>query len=179
MREPSEDELDRWMARLAQGDRSAFEPLFRALHPRAIRFARARLGPDLAADAAQSSMERVFARASEFTPGRPVLPWFYAVVANEVRALARRHSARDVAALGAPTSEWKTSPDDPERLVLERELYLALERAIASLDNSSAEVIAAVLGRVDVPALNAPAFRKRVSRAYARLRLLLGGFDGE
>ena len=42
MRDPDEDELDRAMARLADGEREAFDPLFRALHPRALRFARAR-----------------------------------------------------------------------------------------------------------------------------------------
>ena len=67
------------MARLADGEREAFDPLFRDLHPRALRFARARLGPDLAQDAAQAALVKVFARASEFTPGAAVLPWFYAV----------------------------------------------------------------------------------------------------
>ncbi|WP_437717045.1 hypothetical protein WMF45_11890 [Sorangium sp. So ce448] len=50
---------------------------------------------------------------------------------------------------------------------------------IASLDAPSAEAIGALLGQTARPAIDAPAFRKRVSRAYARLRLLLGGSDGE
>jgi hypothetical protein len=58
MRDPDEDELDRLMAQLAQGERDAFAPLFRALHPRALRLARARLGPDGAADAAQAAPGR-------------------------------------------------------------------------------------------------------------------------
>jgi DNA-directed RNA polymerase specialized sigma24 family protein len=178
MRDPDEDELDGLMSQLAQGERDAFDPLFRALHPRAIRLARARLGPTRADDAAQAALERVFARAAEFTPGRPVLPWFYAIVANEIRALAREGGAGRAEAERSAGEAWAVEPEDPERLLLERELRRAVERATASLDDVSAETIAALIGGGARPAIAAPAFRKRVSRAYARLRLLLGGSDG-
>jgi RNA polymerase sigma-70 factor (ECF subfamily) len=179
MREPDEDELDRLMAALAQGERAAFDPLFRALYPRALRFARARVGPDQAADAAQSALARVFARAVDFTPGSPVLPWFYAIVANEARALARR-GARPVldGERAAVAEAWASAPEDPERVLLDGELRRALDRAIEALDETSAGTIAALLGRSARPEIAAPAFRKRVSRAVARLRLLLGGPDG-
>ncbi len=178
MRDPDEDELDRAMARLADGEREAFDPLFRALHPRALRFARARLGPELAEDAAQAALVKVFARASEFTPGAAVLPWFYAVVANEMRAVARAHAPRGGVTIVDATSPWAASTEDPERLLLERELHEAMERAITDLDEPSAEAIGALLGRAARPAASEVAFRKRISRAYARLRVLLGGFDG-
>jgi RNA polymerase sigma-70 factor (ECF subfamily) len=171
------EQLDRLMARLAEGDRSAFDPLFRALYPRARGMARARLGAELASDAAQSALERVFARADEFTPGRPVLPWFYAIVANEVRCLARRHAPAggddvDTAEIEPGTTE------DPERLLIKQERISALDQVIASLDGPSAEAIVAVLGRGDRPPIGADAFRKRVSRVYARLRSLLGDDHG-
>jgi RNA polymerase sigma-70 factor (ECF subfamily) len=178
MREPDEDGLDRWMSELSQGERGAFDPLFRALYPRALRLAQARLGPTRAADAAQAALERVFARAGEFTPGRPVLPWFYAIVVNEVRALAREGGEGRSEAERLAGESWAAPPDDPERLLLEQELHRAVERAVASLDDGSAETIALLLDGGARPAIAAPAFRKRVSRAYARLRLLLGGFDG-
>jgi RNA polymerase sigma-70 factor (ECF subfamily) len=178
VRDPDEDELDRTMARLADGEREAFDPLFRALHPRALRFARARLGPDLAQDAAQAALVKVFARASEFTPGAAVLPWFYAVVANEMRAVARTHAPRDGVPSASAESPWAAAPADPERLLLERELHDAMERAVANLDAPSAAAIGALLGRAARPAVSEVALRKRISRAYARLRVLLGGFDG-
>lgn len=177
--ELDEGELDHLMARLAQGERDAFDPLFRALHPRALRFAGARVGPDRAADAAQAALVRVFSRAGEFTAGRPVLPWFYAIVANEVRAIARKGGAGRKQAELSAAEAWAVTPDDPERLLVERELGRALERALASLDDGSAAAIAVVLGRSATPEVSSPAFRKRVSRAYARLRLLLGGSDGD
>lgn len=176
-REANEATLDALMARLADGDRAAFDPLFDALYPRALRLARLKLGGDGAADVAQNTMLRVFDRAAEFIPGRPVLPWFYAIAANEVRALQR--AARAQAARTSMETTEPVADDDPERALLDHELHAVLDRAIASLDSTSAEAIGALLGRRDRPPLDDAAWRKRVSRAYARLRVLLGGSYGK
>jgi RNA polymerase sigma-70 factor, ECF subfamily len=168
----SEAELDALMARLAEGDRGAFDALFRALHPRALRLARARLDLANAEDVAQSALIKVFARASEFTPGRPVLPWFYAVLSNELRSLVRRQK-RTV--LTEPARFVGADEQDLEAELLQRELARALELAIAELDREAAEAIHAMLERGERPQIDPVAFRKRVSRAYARLRLYLGG----
>jgi DNA-directed RNA polymerase specialized sigma24 family protein len=168
--EVSERELDDLMSRLAGGDRDAFDPLFRALWPRALAAAGRRLEPQAAADAAQSAMVRVFSRAAEFRPGSPVLPWFYAVLANEVRAVARGTKAH--ADIGAASSVGDGA--DPEGRSVDRELREALARAIDSLDAASAEAIAALLGERERPNIGDAAFRKRLSRAYAKLRVLLG-----
>jgi RNA polymerase sigma factor (sigma-70 family) len=165
----TERELDELMDRLAGGDRAAYEPLFRALWPRAVGAAGRRLPPHAADDAAQSAMVRVFSRATEFRRGSPVLPWFYAVVANEVRAALRAKSHADLDSAGTVTDG-----EDPERLSLEREVRAALAEAIRALDPQSAEAIAVLLGERERPAIDAAAFRKRVSRAYARLRVLVG-----
>lgn len=169
-----EVDLDALMSRLACGDRSAFEPLYVDLWPRALRLARARLGPDRADDAAQSALLKVFARASDFMPGRPCLPWFYAVLANEVRGV-RRRDARLVSDEGA--SEALVTAEDPESLLARRELERALELAVDALEDDAANAIRAMLGRAPEPAVNGATFRKRVSRAYAKLRLMLGGHD--
>ena len=164
-----ERELDRLMSRLADGDRTAFEPLFHALWPRALAAARRRLEPQAAADAAQATMMKLFARAPEFTRGAAVLPWFYAIAANEVRAIQRRAKA------SVPVDEALPSRDDPERAAMDRELRAAVARAIEELDGPSAEAIAALFGEAERPAIDNAAYRKRVSRAYAKLRILLGG----
>jgi RNA polymerase sigma-70 factor (ECF subfamily) len=165
-RTTSEADLDALMDRLSDGDRSAFEPLYEALRPRAARFARSRLGDANAEDAAQGTLLRVFSRASEFQRGRPVLPWFYAIAANEIRAIARKKTI---------AIEDDRTVVDPERELCERELARAVERAIADLDDDSAEAILAVLERGPRPDAPPATFRKRVSRAYARLRIILGG----
>jgi len=167
------------MARLSSGDRAAFDPLFRALYPRAVRFARSKLPEDQAADAAQRVLMKVFARASQFEPGRPALPWFYAVAGNELRTLERQAAQGRRRQVAADHADAVAAPDDPERLLLDRELHAALDRAVAELDDESADAILAMLGEARRPGLAPATFRKRVSRAYARLRILLGGADGE
>jgi RNA polymerase sigma-70 factor (ECF subfamily) len=167
----TEAALDALMGRLAAGDRAAFEPLFQALHPRAVRFARGRLPAASADDVAQNALLKVFAHAARFAPGRPALPWFYAIVANEIRAARRQSRGYTALDAGEGDSAEERSHEDE---LLERELLRALERAIDSLDQASAEAIQAQLGRDPRPQLTSSTFRKRVSRAYARLRLLLG-----
>jgi RNA polymerase sigma-70 factor (ECF subfamily) len=161
------------MARLADGDRAAFDPLFRELHPRAVRLARLRLGETDALDAAQAALEKVFARAGEFTPGRPVLPWFYAIAANEVHGISRR--VKTMNARTGDGAEAAQSASDPEQELATAELRAAVLAAVEALDPLSASAIAALLGDA-APAVGNAAHRKRVSRAYARLRQLLGGF---
>jgi RNA polymerase sigma factor (sigma-70 family) len=169
-----EAELDALMTRLASGDRSAFAPLYEALRPRAIRLVTMRFGPAHAADVAQAALLAVFARASEFRPGKPCLPWFYAIVANELRA-ARRRDARLVVADLA--EDALVDDRDAEGELIARELERAMELAVDSLDADSANAIRALLGRAPLPDVPPAAFRKRVSRAYTKLRLLLGGHD--
>jgi RNA polymerase sigma factor (sigma-70 family) len=141
--------------------------------------ARIKLGEDQAADCAQSVMMKVFARAREFETGRPALPWFYAVAANELRTFDRRNARRQRTTVDESRANEVQGADDPERLLLQQELRSCLERAVASLDENSAEAIACMLDDRPGPNLSASAFRKRVSRAYAKLRLLLGGIDAE
>jgi DNA-directed RNA polymerase specialized sigma24 family protein len=132
------------------------------------------LGPRHAADVAQSALLRVFAGASDFDPSRPCLPWFYAIVANEIQA-ARRREARIVAA--EIKDDALVDENDAERQLVERELARAVDVAIESLDVEAAGAIRALLGLLPLPDIAPPTFRKRVSRAYAKLRLLLGGHN--
>jgi RNA polymerase sigma factor (sigma-70 family) len=168
-RDANEAELDALMSRLADGDRDAFVPLFEALRPRAVRLARARLGASLAEDAAQATLLRVFTRASDFESGRAVLPWFYAIAANEVRAIERR-----VRSSTEPPPNSISLANDPECELDEREMRRAIDRAIAELDDDAARAILAMLDDAPPPNLEPSTFRKRVSRAYAKLRVILG-----
>lgn len=170
MREESEAALDALMARLSTGDRAAFEPLFHALYPRAVRFARARLAPANADDVAQSTLLKVFAHAHRFVAGRALMPWFYAIMANEIRAAQR--SERGQRSRRAQSEPLTVAPH--EEALVARELLRALELAIEQLDDEAAAAIRAQLGERERPELAPATFRKRISRAYARLRLLLG-----
>jgi len=167
----TEHELDTWMAALARGDRDAFTPLFRELHPRALRFASRRLPEAYVDEVAQQVLVAIFARASEFTPDRAVLPWFYAVCANEVRRTQRALRGTEEVPESIPASESLA-----DARIEQQELHVALERAIATLDARSAQAIGFLLGRADKPEIPDVTIRKRISRAYARLRAV---FDGD
>ena len=167
------------MSRLSLGEREAFDPLFRALYPRAVRFAHLKLDKEQAADAAQSILMKVFARASAFEAGKPVLPWFYAIAANELQTIRRRAMTAQRRTVDESAADHVPAPESPENAVLERELRRSLDLAIDALDEESAHAIGCLLGVNVRPAVTASAFRKRVSRAYARLRFLLGGIDGK
>lgn len=160
------------MSRLARGDRSAFDGLFAALGARALRLARQKVGAADAEDVAQRALLRVFARASDFTPGRACLPWFYAILSNELRS-ERRSRARIVLDAGV-AAQSLPADTDTEGALLTRELERALESALSELDTDAAEAIASLLGRGLPPDVKPATLRKRLSRAYAKLRLLLG-----
>lgn len=167
------------MARLAAGERAEFDRVYRELLPRAQRVARRAVPADVADDVAQQALLRVFERAAEFEPGRACLPWFYAVVANTLRTVTRR--AQKARARGVALDDAELAAlGDPETALAERELRRALAVAVDELDEISAASIAALLGEAEVPAIPPATFRKRLSRAYARLRALLdapGGSD--
>lgn len=169
-----ETELDALMSRLADGDRSAFTPLFDTLYPRALGVARRRLDVAHAEDAAQRTMTALFARAHEFTRGRAVLPWFYAIAANETHAIARK--LRVAASREAPAglADAVTADDDPEQVLARAETRALLREAVAALDPLSASAIEEQLAEDEREGPRSPALRKRLSRAYARLRSLLG-----
>lgn len=169
-----EAELNMLMNRLADGDRAAFEPLFHALRPRALRLARSRVSGSLAEEVAQAALLNVFARASEFTKNRPVLPWFYAIVANEVRSAWRREQR-----LARPVTPDDTHAASPEDEALAAEIVRALDVSHDALSPSDRDALEAMLGRKGRPPVADAAFRKRVSRATARLRALVEAFYGD
>src|SRR5713101_9596107 len=77
-------DLNALMARLADGDRSAFTPVFQLLWPPTLRLCQGLLKNDAdAKDAAQQSMEKILSRASDYDAARPAQPWALAIAAWE------------------------------------------------------------------------------------------------
>lgn len=158
--------VSQWTARLADGDRAAFDPLFDALWPFVRALARRWLSDDADADdAAQQTLLRVFARVSEYDPARDAVPWIVAIAANECRTLRNRRLRRREDALPDDLVRAEASFEEHQLEVLATELLTELS------PDDRAALRAAWFGdgRPDV----APAtFRKRVQRAAERLRAL-------
>lgn len=164
--------LQRSMVRLADGDRSAFAPVFEALWPVLRAFAGRAVGPADGEDAAQAALLRVFSRASEFDPSRDALAWALGIAAFECRTLRKRRARRAARELPvAAAADWLAPADvapSPEAALIERDLRAAVATVIGGLRPIDAETILALeSGDRDVPGAT---FRKRLERAVSRFR---------
>lgn len=159
--------LDALLAALADGDRRAFDPVYSLCAPIVTRYAQRTLSAADADDVAQAALLRLFARASEYDPRRPALPWILGIVANEVRTHRRRVGRRREEAL---TLDGEARERSPEDAVAERELIEAAESLLEGLSPTDREAIASAIGACARPLVAPATFRKRLSRALARLR---------
>lgn len=166
-------ELDDLLRRLADGERSAFQPLFDALWPLLRRFATRFLGSEADGDdAAQQALLKVFARAREYDAAREALPWILTIATNECRTLRKGHIRRkevgseSLAVLAARQAS-------PEQALILNQLKAALAEVFTELRPEDVETLAGAVtdDRSERPAVSGATFRKRVERALERLRL--------
>lgn len=162
------------MARLSDGDRSAFRPVFAALWPPVHAFCTRVLGECAdAEDAAQQALEKVFSRASMYDRARSALPWALGIAAWECRTLRKRaQRARREAidrAEGLPSAE--PSPEDRAAV---KELEDAARAVLGRLSEADRETLYATFAEDpgERPLISGAAFRKRRERALGRLREL-------
>ena len=164
-------EVQRWMARLADGDRAAFAPLYGELWPALQRFCRRALGRDADGDdAAQQVLCNLFSRAHEFDPTRDAFAWAFGIAAWECRTVLRRRGRRREAPLDETTAT--ATEEEAETAMIQRDLLAAATETMATLRGEDLAIIVAALdGDPDGRAGLAPAtYRKRLERALGRLR---------
>jgi RNA polymerase sigma-70 factor (ECF subfamily) len=164
-------ELDEWMRRLADGDRSVFEPTYAALWPVVRAFCRRVLPEGDADDAAQHALLKAFDRAATYETGRDALAWVLAIASWECRTIARRaHRSRgrerDSASLEVAVDERRS----PEALVVEAELSRALDEALGALSPEDRATLERTMLDEAPPDVLAATFRKRRERAMVRLK---------
>jgi RNA polymerase sigma-70 factor (ECF subfamily) len=170
-------DLQGWMIRLADGDRSAFHPVFETLWPVLRRLTARHLPAADAEDAAQEALIKIFRRAAEFDPTRSALAWSLGIAAYEIRTARRLHQRRRE---GSTETETFTSRRDagpnPEEALLARDVEEMLQAALGMLRPEDSETLR-LYSRSERPAV-AATFRKRVERALARLRAAWRTSDG-
>ena len=159
--------LQRGMCALADGDRSAFDPVFAALWPLLRRFAeRALLDPSAGEDAAQSALVKVFSCAAEFDPERDALSWALGIAAYECRT-ARKKQARRREDVTAAPPEPGPAVASPEDVAIDTDLQAAAAGLLGTLRPvDAATLLAAARGDRERSSL----FRKRLERALSRFR---------
>ena len=163
-----QEELILLLVRLAEGDRSAFSRMFELLWPRIHALCLSLLShPQDADDAAQSAMEKILTRASEYDRSRPAAPWALGIAAWECRTLrARARRRREVADDELAEVRAEALAEDE---LIRRELESA---AVAVLQELSPTDRAALVAAFWEEARSAatPAARKQRQRALERLR---------
>ena len=161
--------LQEALARLADGDRSAFHPVFTLAWPMVRSFTRALLrgAPD-ADDAAQEALLRVFERSPAFDPARPAVPWIMAIAFNECRTLRRRRFRRREDAIDA--ADGLAGHGSMEDELVRADLVRAARAALDGLPEADVDTLMAALDGDRPEGVPAATFRKRLERARARLR---------
>ena len=153
------------MQRLAEGDRSAFDPLFAALWPVVLRFTERAVGPGDGPDAAQTALDKVFSNAHAFDTERDAVAWIFSIVAYECRTVKTRTRRRRE----EPGDVVEPASEPLEEALVRRDLERALVDALEDLSAADRELVGDVIAG-KVPEMRSPTYRKRVSRAFARLR---------
>jgi RNA polymerase sigma-70 factor (ECF subfamily) len=155
------------MARVAEGDRSSFSPLFESLWPRVLRLCTCLLHNEAdAADAAQQAMEKVLVRACDYDPARPALPWALAIASWECRTVQRKRSrSRELSGTGLLEPALDPATPDPAQRDLER---AALD-AMGTLSDQDRETLMSTFWE-EAASVSGATLRKRRERALVRLR---------
>jgi RNA polymerase sigma-70 factor (ECF subfamily) len=165
--------LQRDLARLADGDRDAFHPVFVRLWPLVRGFVGRHVPPGEADDAAQEALVKVFARAAQFDPQRDALTWALTLAAYEIKTIRRRHLRRREAA--RPADDVLAGTADPaagpEEIAMRRQREDAVAAALALLRPEDEATLRAYMTE-EPPDVPGATFRKRVQRALLRLRTL-------
>jgi RNA polymerase sigma-70 factor (ECF subfamily) len=174
--EPAErSRLNEQLARLADGDREAFHPVFLALLPVLRRFAARHAPPQEADDLAQEALVKVFAQASRFDPDRDALAWAVEIASWEIRTWRRRQQRRREDTLEAAPSPSLVAPaPSPEDLAVTAGRNEQLDRLLNELPPLDRETLEAYALDERPSGVPAPTFRKRVERGLRRVRRLLG-----
>jgi len=164
---PELSKLDDLMKQLADGDRSAFRPVFDLLWGPTLRLCRGMLMNEAdAADGAQQAMTKILERASDYDPARPALPWALAIAGWECRTLKRARSRRrETQEDEGPEVTGGAAEND----FITRQLSAAAVMAMGELTQADQDVLRATYwdGAAEV---SGATLRKRRKRALERLQ---------
>jgi RNA polymerase sigma-70 factor (ECF subfamily) len=164
--------LNRSMAALADGDRSAFDTVYRILWPVLARFVTA-MSTDrmISEDIAQQAMLKILTRVATFDPSMDAVAWSMGIAVNEYRSYFRKLSNR----ASDERERSQAEPIDantPEAITIRTDLSNAARAVLNELRPQDRQVIVAALYDAHRPPLAAGTFRKRLQRALAASRLI-------
>ena len=171
--------LNRSMAALADGDRGAFDPVYRTLWPLLVRFVAVISGDRMIAeDMAQQAMLKILARVSTFDRSKDAVAWSITIAVNEYRSHQRKLGNR-ATTQGEWTLAEPANDDGPEAIAIRDNLRDAARAVMGQLGQQDLDVVVAAMYEGQRPPLAAAAFRKRLQRAVANTRLIWKRYYGD
>ena len=160
-------ELQDNLTRLADGDRQAFDAVFRHVWPVVHALASRYLPSSDADDAAQGALLKLFEKASAFDRERDAVAWVIGVAMWEIRTVRRRSwRRRDTSSL-VDATEIPMSGASPEERAIAADLAAAIGQTLATLRAEDRE---ALLRYARDERTAGAGFRKRLQRARERMR---------
>ena len=179
MDEVTRSQLNRSMAELADGERRAFDPVYRTLWPVLVRFVAVISGDRMIAeDMAQQAMLKILARVSTFDHSGDAVAWSMTIAINEYRSYRRKFGNR-ATTQGEWTLAEPTDDDAPEAIAIRDNLRDAARAVMGQLRPQDLEVVVAAMYEGQRPPLAATAFRKRLQRALANSRVIWKKYYGD
>lgn len=173
-------DVDRAMARYAEGDDESFAVVYAAIGPRLHRFLRRLSGADdLASDLLQETLLRMHLARAAFRPGSAVLPWSYTIARNVFldRARSRKHTALSLEQLEQSGVPEPVESARAEGEVLAREGARAVERALARMSDARREAFVlirfegmSVADAAEILGVSENAVKLRAFQAYEAIR---------
>ena len=179
MDEVTRSQLNRSMAELADGERRAFDPVYRTLWPVLVRFVAVISGDRMIAeDMAQQAMLKILASVSTFDHSGDAVAWSMTIDINEYRSYRRKRGNR-ATTQGEWTLAEPTDDDAPEAIAIRDNLRDAARAVMGQLRPQDLEVVVAAMYEGQRPPLAATAFRKRLQRALANSRVIWKKYYGD
>lgn len=158
------------LARLADGDRSAFAVVMAELWPVILTFVKRAVREVAdAEDVAQEVFVKVASRIADYDRGRDGLTWVYAIAAFEIRTQLRRLQRRRETSPLAEADEPADPAPSQIDFMIDDEITKMLTSALGELSEGERALLGVGESSVDV-ALTGTAIRKRRQRALSRLR---------
>jgi RNA polymerase sigma-70 factor (ECF subfamily) len=159
-------QLEALLVQLADGDRGAFDEVFRWLWPPMLRLCSGMLKNEAdAADAAQQALEKVLLRCDEYDRARPALPWALAIAAWECRTLMKKRARRRE----LPEERAPIVGSGSEDELARQQLLNAAVAVLGELSSEDRETLISTFWE-EAASVSGATLRKRRERALKRLR---------
>lgn len=165
-------ELSQLLVRLADGDRKAFDPIYERTWPLVNRFALKMISNSSEADdIAQLALMKVFNRATEFRRDGDALSWILGITSFECKTARQKVRRRKEDFNTEITLAHKADTSiSSEELLIQKNLDEAIQEILQGLNPQDQETIRIAIHEMEKPDIPAATFRKRLERAFARLK---------